>query len=534
MEPQQSEYANVELSKLYPSPRNPRRTFSKDRLDELKKTIQKQGVITPLIVRSNGKAGKLEILAGERRYRAAKELGLKELPVRIRELDDSAALELMIVENLQRDDVHPMEEAEGYKSLLDEKGKDGKLIYDVPAIAAKVGKSTSYVYQRIKLTELIPEAQKLFLDNMISAAHAVIIARLQPVDQKEVIEHALWESHWESGQNVRRACSVRSLIQYVATHVHLDLSKAVFNTKDAALVPAAGACTTCPKRTGFIPELFPDIKKKDDCTDRNCYRSKVLAFIEQRREALRAKKIKFVEISTTWAMNPKPKGVLMRESYNAVGKKKKCESTILGLVTHAQNGDLGKDALICTAKKCKLHGNIITSYHSGGASDAAYKARQQKAEAQRRCETIARQRTLNLAIAKFAKFDEQDFRFLARRLFDEMQQDAQSALFKTRGWEKVKKKGQYGGSYYDMRKQFTEELRKLSALEVNRVLMQLALVPTTGIHTYSTPDAKPLLEFARRMKVKPVSGKTVAAEKRKREKKKVAKKAGKPALKKAA
>ena len=134
----QSEYRDLPILNLTESPANPRRTFDEMALNELAESIKSQGVLSPLLVRPVDGTHSYEIVAGARRYRAAQLAGLDSVPVRIVELTDAQALETSIVENLQRRDVHPLDEATGYVSLL-------HLDYTVEQIAAKCGKSPAYV-----------------------------------------------------------------------------------------------------------------------------------------------------------------------------------------------------------------------------------------------------------------------------------------------------------------------------------------------------------------------------------------------------
>lgn len=188
-------YSNAPRARLRESPLNPRKQFDQAKLVELARSERASGILTPLLVRENRRLGTyqgepvLEIASGHRRFRASdnikdgKEIlvALAEVPVIVRDLDDATFLEILTIDNLQRDDLHPLEEAEGYKAIL---ALDG---YDIGKLAGKVGKSESYIYDRIKLLQLIPAAQKLFLKNRFSAGHAILLARLRPEDQKRCI-----------------------------------------------------------------------------------------------------------------------------------------------------------------------------------------------------------------------------------------------------------------------------------------------------------------------------------------------------------
>ena len=170
----QSEYRNLPLESLVESPMNPRRTFDEQSLNELAASIQSQGVLSPLLVRPKNSHA-YEIVAGARRYRAAQLAGVDSIPVRIVELTDAQAIETSIVENLQRRDVHPLEEASGFAALLSlEEPK-----YSVEQIAAKCAKSAGYVLTRIRLTELVPAVTEAFLKDEIGTGHALLLAKLQ-------------------------------------------------------------------------------------------------------------------------------------------------------------------------------------------------------------------------------------------------------------------------------------------------------------------------------------------------------------------
>lgn len=174
----------IPLEQLRESPLNHRRIYDAAKLEELKASIQASGILTPLTVRPspNGKGVGYEIGAGHRRYRAAKLAGLASVPAFVRPMDDRTFLELLTVENLQRDDLHPLEEAEGYVALMKTAG------YDVARIAERVGRSVKYVYDRIKLLQLTKLAQKLFLEGKFTAGHAILLARLSPKDQARALD----------------------------------------------------------------------------------------------------------------------------------------------------------------------------------------------------------------------------------------------------------------------------------------------------------------------------------------------------------
>ena len=160
----------VSIDAIAPSKLQPRRDFDEEALRELSASIAEQGIIQPLIVRERD--GKFELVAGERRWRASKMAGLTELPVIVRENDDETTLELMLIENLQREDLNAIEESLGYSELAQNHG----LTQD--QIATKVGKSRTAVANALRLLKLSPEIQKMIRADQLSVGHAKVILGL--------------------------------------------------------------------------------------------------------------------------------------------------------------------------------------------------------------------------------------------------------------------------------------------------------------------------------------------------------------------
>lgn len=157
-EPLATRLQMLPLHLLDPSPTNPRKSFPEASLQELADSIRQAGVISPLLVRPSFASGRYEIVAGERRWRAALIVQVDSVPVIVRELQDHEVVELQCIENLQREDVSPLEEAGGYRLLIQQFG------HTAEAIAAKIGKSRSHVFGRLKLMDLCPEVLELLAD----------------------------------------------------------------------------------------------------------------------------------------------------------------------------------------------------------------------------------------------------------------------------------------------------------------------------------------------------------------------------------
>ncbi len=157
----------VPIEKVFPNPDQPRRSFRADQLDDLAASIREKGVIQPLIVRRRAAAeGTFEIVAGERRWRAAQMAQLHELPVLVRDFDDTEVLEIAIIENIQRADLNPVEEAAGYKQLMEKFG------HTQDKLSSVLGKSRSHIANLVRLLQLPEEVQGYLRDGQLSAGHA--------------------------------------------------------------------------------------------------------------------------------------------------------------------------------------------------------------------------------------------------------------------------------------------------------------------------------------------------------------------------
>ena len=169
----------VKISKVEPNRSQPRKQFDEDALLELSESIKQYGVLQPLLV--SDKKDYYEIVAGERRWRAAKLAGLKEVPVIIKELSDQQVVEISLIENIQREDLNPIEEAMAYKRLIEE------FSLKQDEIAERVSKSRTAVTNSMRLLKLAPKVQQMLIDEMISAGHArAILAITEPDTQYSV------------------------------------------------------------------------------------------------------------------------------------------------------------------------------------------------------------------------------------------------------------------------------------------------------------------------------------------------------------
>lgn len=173
---EQKEDTKVPIDKINPNPNQPRTHFNETLLNELADSIRENGVLQPLLVRKKGKG--YEIIAGERRYQASKIAGLEELPVIVKEVDDQKMLELALIENLQRSDLNPIEEAKGYRQLIKASGMTQE------ALSKAVSKSRSSITNSLRLLDLPEPVQQYLFDGRLTAGHARAILAVPYKEQR--------------------------------------------------------------------------------------------------------------------------------------------------------------------------------------------------------------------------------------------------------------------------------------------------------------------------------------------------------------
>ncbi len=179
---------SVPIEFVSPNPRNPRRHFGDAELTDLAQSIREHGVVQPVVVRpSPGQQGRFEIIAGERRWRASRRAGLVEIPVIVRDVNDRTALELAIIENVQRADLNPVEEAQGYQQLIDEHG------YSQADLGQAIGKSRSHVANTLRLLKLPEVIRDMLAGGELSAGHArTLVTAQDPAGlAKRIVEEGL-------------------------------------------------------------------------------------------------------------------------------------------------------------------------------------------------------------------------------------------------------------------------------------------------------------------------------------------------------
>lgn len=300
-----SYYKEIPIEDLVPTADNPRTVRDDDeRHRTLTESIKSVGVLQPVLARPHPtKKGKFDLRAGVRRLRAAKAAGKKSVPAIVHDWTDAEAVEATVVENLEREDLHPIEEARGIQSLLDAG-------WDRERIASRFGRSEKWIARRTQLGQLIGDLAELAVDpdHRLGRAPVGVLERLAALPapvQREIFDdeaaagvgdEGVYSAAWNWAETA--AAADEHLAELLRS-----LHGAPWKMDDEVLYPEAGACSTCPKRSGHQPLLWDDlgtprVAKRDRCLDARCYTEKSTRSIKVRIAALRAKHGKVVLCGT--------------------------------------------------------------------------------------------------------------------------------------------------------------------------------------------------------------------------------------------
>jgi ParB/RepB/Spo0J family partition protein len=406
-----------------------RARFTKEATAELALSIGKVGILQAIVARPLD-GSKFEIVAGERRFLAAKQAGLAVLPVNVRELTDEQVLEVQLIENLQREGLHELEEAEGYDELM----KLKKINADV--VAGMVGKSRSYVYARTKLLALCPEARKAFYAGELDSSKALLIARIGHHDTQRAALKELAGAKWGEPMTYREAH------HHILDTYMLKLKAAPFALDDATLVPKAGTCTACPKRTGNQKDLFADVKDADVCTDPKCFADKRDAHFERKRIAAEKAGKKVIAGADAKAIFPTSYGDRVAGGYVAMDaicyddpKRRKIgeilakNPELIELVQHPQDKRLVEVARSSAVTEVLNERGIKT--HRQKVAESTAKTRKQgtaKKEDEKLQAEIARQQALAIYKAVPAKVGRKELLVLFEDMVDNYEFEANVEL----------------------------------------------------------------------------------------------------------
>lgn len=440
-------YQLIPIELLKESKTNPRRRF--EGLEELADSIRRHGLLDALLVRPSGEA--FEVVAGHRRLRAARMAGLKEIKAELRELTDDQVLEIQLIENLQRAGIHPLDEARGYQQLIEQAG------YTEEHIADRIGKNHSYIAQRLALTRLTKEAEAALVAGKFSSSHAVMIARLQPVDQKRALDIM---NRW-AGTMTRRQLS-----EWIQDEVYRPLREAPFDLKDRT----EPSCQGCLKRTGSATALFSDVKR-DMCTDPACYQRKEDAHVQLSAARLEASGQKFVRVSgdiyQSYRDKKRTPGLLYRDQYIDIEPDSAaCAHAVTALVV--QSHGRGAVGLVCASRSCPVHWGKThrSSQQLAGERKAKIKAQQREKMQQEILREVLEwiDRSLPVEI----------HRIIVRSCFEMAGHDVRRTLCKWLAIEPVIVAAQGGHKNYHAG--FARHIEKLDTGALNRMLLAVILM----------------------------------------------------------
>ena len=500
-----NEYRSLPLAQLQESPTNPRRRFDERALQELAASFITQGVLQPLLVRTIDD-GKYEVVAGARRFRAAQLATLKEVPVRVVDMSDSECVIAQLTENIQREGVHPYEEALAFDALLRLESPR----YDIAMVAQKAGKSPAFVAQRQRLVELVPSIAEAFLQDQIGVGHALEIAKLPQAQQMKAFE-AAFRTIWTDGGHKRVVLPLRDFIAWIEQNIFLSLDRVPFDKADATLVPEAGSCSECPKRTGFNTLLFGEMAQTDRCSDAACFNSKITRAVERKIEA----KPQLVQI--TMAHGTKPEGnVLGRNCYVALTLtnpakskqplspyQKPCKHMTEAIVV--DGAERGHTTKVCAEPTCAVH---FADRRAPDPAQLAKEREQRRRELEKRkLETTVRHRTLAEVLKKVsAPMDRGDLVFIADALLEKVEPLRREALAKR---HKMVDGASAEVTYPMVQKGLARLLRQLDESGLSKLIVETVLLGTVESTTASENDV--LLATAKRHRVDVVKVRSAVA-----------------------
>ena len=486
-----------------------RTRFNPEALQQLAENIAEVGILQPILMRPVTPTPEapqiLEVVAGERRFRAAVMAGLTVAPASIKVLTDLQAAEIQLLENIQRENPHPLEEAIGFEQLMLNHG------FNADQLAAKVKQSRSYVYGRLKLCALATGVRDDFLDDKFSASVALLIARLPtPAMQVQAVEEIV-----KGNRHTGEPMSYRSAQHHIRYNYMLDIGNAVFPIKDARLVEKAGSCDTCQKRTSNQPDA--DINDDDDdeaadyCTEPACYHEKTAAFQQRKRDEAaktgqtiiagdEAKKImpnSYGSLRAGWSDIDKtmylPSG---STNYRTLLQDKLPEITLLES-PHAAGTFL---SIARTDELEELVESIIGAGKTDASRAALDKVREQKSEREAGIERKYRKELFEaVRVAPIGAANLYDERGVAAQLYRNLPQQEEAHLRKFWNWAGP----EYESGYDNEKKQYVNgtnkilaEIHQMGIDQAKQLIRDILLIRETSVFTYTRNLEEPIQMLA--------------------------------------
>jgi ParB/RepB/Spo0J family partition protein len=462
-------------------------------LKEFAENIKAAEVFEPIIVRpkplSNGSES-FEIVAGERRWRASRLAGLDSIPAIVRTVDDRQMLEIQLVENLHREGMHELEEAEGYEILMQQHG------YGIEELVAKIGRKRPYVYARLKLLALDKKSREAFYAGKLTAATALLLARIPvPALQQEALK-AITQG-WRGDP-----MSFRDAQQHIQDRYMTRLKDAPFDQKLADLVPGAGPCGKCPKLSGNQPELFGDIKNADVCTDPSCYANKRAAW--GKRIEAQAKAEGRTVLSGKDAKRIAPYGVNSPLQGGYVSLDKHCHDDAKGRTYRQLLGkDFKSDTLLQDTESGRMVEIIKPSEHGGALKANGLRAesvprgndRERARQQAAKLETLFRERVFDAIRAKTPNAIAGAYlRVVAHTMWQVTAYDSRIRLVTLWKWAGKEKAN-------EVVYRSDARIAKLSEAELRRLVVDCALIHEVRASAYDTSKPANLLDTAKQLRI---------------------------------
>lgn len=467
--------AELPLASIIPSKTNRQIDTGSDAFKDLVSSVSQWGVYQPILVRraiqEDGDATFYEIIAGERRYLASKVAGKTHISAIIRpEVTDVDALALQITENIQREDYQPLVLAEKLL-MLKEMGKS------TAELAGMVGKSEKRISDILCQLHLIAPTREIYVAGRISYGHVMYIARLAPAVQEKALRAVfrIPESDKVSTPNLvariksndnMHPISEKDLRAWVNEEVNLKLKVAAWKLEDVELLPEAGPCTTCPKRSINNPELYSEVAgTKDLCMDPACYRQKAHAFVKIQKAKAKEEEVEYLRLSDkeSHSLCVDKAGTIKRNQW-VPAKKGECKDSVQGILVDGPSA--GRKPWVCINEKCKTHA------HDGIWNSSAPATRQTEAQLKENQEKIARERDEENAfrravLAQIIKGPLDQARALRAVLLDSPDERLWRKVAELYEWPAFPASGNNMDSY------IREKLEAMSEMELTRTLLLL-------------------------------------------------------------
>ena len=437
-----------------------------------------------------------EIVAGERRWIASKLAGLPTIRAKVWALTDAEALAAQLEENLGREDVHPLAEAEGYDELIQDHG------LSVQEVGLRFNKSSRHVAERLRLLKLCAPVRQAFEKGTLSEGAATLIARIPEESlQREALKRSLEGYEGEP-------MSLTALRREIQDSFMLSLKQAPFDTADATLIPGAGACGLCPKRTGNQPELFSDVKGKDVCTDPKCFKTKREAHWSRRLQVAKDTNQPVIEGAAAKKIAPHDNVHLLEKGYVSLDKvchqhpKHQTYRQILG--RDAPNVTLlqmpGSKELVEIVLKEEI-APILTKHGVkpfSSASDNAAQSQQDKARQDRaKRENKFRDRLFGELRSRYPdKIDNAILTMIGNEVFSLIPWEHKKRLLRTLGWQPTRTV-----DYQIAARIVREKLAGLTSIQLHHFLLDCILIRDVHIGSWYSGTPTLLLAFGKLVKV---------------------------------